>query len=169
MLSIGGIMSIFGLTWLFAILTISVFGLRETFQILFTVTNSFQGFYIFLFFCVLNKQARDSWKALFSRVYGRIIKTGSLQSTSLLIGKHTTTSTEMSSSHQPSAFATKTGPEPKDLNPTTETFSTRLLSDTDVKSPLSPSSSKPGKVLGLEDVPDTSTFYITPSKTTFIT
>ena len=56
-------MFLFGLTWLFAILTVSVPGLRETFQILFTVFNSFQGFFIFLFLCVFNKDAQESWKA----------------------------------------------------------------------------------------------------------
>ena len=57
-------MFLFGLTWLFAILTFSVTGLRETFQILFTLFNSFQGFFIFLFFCAINKEARESWKEL---------------------------------------------------------------------------------------------------------
>ena len=66
MISISGVMFLFGLTWLFAILTFSVTGLRETFQILFTVFNSFQGFFIFLFFCVLNKEAVESWKELLS-------------------------------------------------------------------------------------------------------
>ena len=66
MISISGVMFLFGLTWLFAILTFSVTGLRETFQILFTVFNSFQGFFIFLFFCVFNKEAIESWKELFS-------------------------------------------------------------------------------------------------------
>ena len=66
MISISGVMFLFGLTWLFAILTFSVTGLRETFQILFTVCNSFQGFFIFLFFCVFNKEALESWKELLS-------------------------------------------------------------------------------------------------------
>ena len=66
MISISGVMFLFGLTWLFAILTFSVAGLRETFQILFTVNNSFQGFFIFLFFCVFNKEAVESWKELLS-------------------------------------------------------------------------------------------------------
>ena len=35
--SIGGVMSLFGLTWLFAVLTFSVTGLREAFQVLFTI------------------------------------------------------------------------------------------------------------------------------------
>ena len=62
MIRIGGVMSLFGLTWLFAILTVSVPGLREVFQILFTVSNSFQGCHIFFFLCVLNKEARESWR-----------------------------------------------------------------------------------------------------------
>ena len=66
MISISGVMSLFGLTWLFAIFTFSVNGLRETFQILFTVFNSFQGFFIFLFFCVFNKEALESWRELLS-------------------------------------------------------------------------------------------------------
>ena len=66
MISITGVMFLFGLTWLFAILTFSVPGLREVFQILFTIFNSFQGFFIFLFFCVFNKEALESWKELLS-------------------------------------------------------------------------------------------------------
>ena len=66
MISVGGVMFLFGLTWLFGILTFSVDGLREAFQILFTIFNSFQGFFIFLFFCVLNKEALESWKELLS-------------------------------------------------------------------------------------------------------
>ena len=63
MISISGVMFLFGLTWLFAILTFSGSG---AFQILFTVFNSLQGFFIFLFFCVFNKEAVESWKELLS-------------------------------------------------------------------------------------------------------
>ena len=67
MISIGGVMFLFGLTWLFAILTFSAApGFRETFQALFTVSNSFQGFFIFLFFCVFSKEAREHWKEVLS-------------------------------------------------------------------------------------------------------
>ena len=66
-ISIGGIMFIFGLTWLFAILTFaSVPGLRETFQILFTVSNSLQGMFIFLFICIISSDVRGEWKRLFT-------------------------------------------------------------------------------------------------------
>ena len=66
MISISGVMFLFGLTWLFAILTFSIPVLREAFQILFVVFNSFQGFFIFLFFCVFNKEALESWAELLS-------------------------------------------------------------------------------------------------------
>ena len=59
---ISGVMFLFGLTWLFATLSISVQVLREIAQILFTLTNSFQGLFIFLFLCVISSDARDEWK-----------------------------------------------------------------------------------------------------------
>ena len=68
-LSLGGVMFLFGLTWLFASLTINIDGnqvLRIIFQALFVVSASFQGFFIFLFICVLKKEARNSWKKVFS-------------------------------------------------------------------------------------------------------
>ena len=58
-----GVTCLFGLTWVFGALTIR----SETslaFQILFALFNSFQGFFLFLFFCVLNNDARKSWKRL---------------------------------------------------------------------------------------------------------
>ena len=59
-ISITGVMFLFGLTWLFAALTVSAASL--VFQILFALFNSLQGFFIFLFFCVFSSDARDSWK-----------------------------------------------------------------------------------------------------------
>ena len=64
MISIGGVMFLFGLTWIFAIFTFTSTG--DAFQVLFTLSNSFQGFCIFLFFCVFNKEALESWKEFFS-------------------------------------------------------------------------------------------------------
>ena len=63
--NIFGLMFLFGLTWLFAILTFSVSGLRETFQLLFTIFNSLQGAFIFLFTCVLSPEARKGWRSVF--------------------------------------------------------------------------------------------------------
>ena len=66
LVSISGVMLLFGLTWIFAILTFSVTGLRETFQILFVIFNSFQGFFIFVFVCILNKEVLESWREIIS-------------------------------------------------------------------------------------------------------
>ena len=159
MFSIGGVMSLFGLTWLFAILTISVRGLRETFQILFTIFNSFQGFFIFVFFCVLNKEARDSWREVFSR--------GKKREPRLLKGssssKHITSSTVVDHEMSAPYISATTNSKSLDLP---LTFNKRVASDASV---ISPSESKPGRILGMEDVPETSTFHLTPSKATFIT
>lgn len=74
MIRISGVMALFGLTWLFAILTIvSVTGLQETFQILFTIFNSFQGCFIFIFLCVLDKKVRKSWKRIYIKVKSRLL------------------------------------------------------------------------------------------------
>ncbi len=67
--SISGVMFLFGLTWLFAALTININGsnvVRIVFQILFTVSASFQGFFIFLFFVIFNREARESWREIIS-------------------------------------------------------------------------------------------------------
>ncbi len=59
LLSIVGVMSLFGLTWVFG-----AFTFREAsivFQYAFAICNSFQGFFIFLIFCVLAKDTRNLW------------------------------------------------------------------------------------------------------------
>ena len=59
MIRIMGVMTLFGLTWVFGALTV-----REAstaFQILFAIFNSLQGFFIFLFFCVFGKEGRELW------------------------------------------------------------------------------------------------------------
>ena len=62
-ISISGVLFVFGITWLFFILTFSVSGLRETFQILFTIFNSLQGFFVFAF--ILFTEGFDYWKTVF--------------------------------------------------------------------------------------------------------
>ena len=64
MFSISGILFLFGLTWGFFILTFSVVGLREIFQILFTIFNSLQGFFIFAF--IFFTEGFGYWKELLS-------------------------------------------------------------------------------------------------------
>ena len=59
LISIFGIMFLFGLTWVFGALTIS--DASTAFQFLFAIFNSLQGFFIFVFFCVLGKEARELW------------------------------------------------------------------------------------------------------------
>ena len=59
MANITGVAFLFGLTWLFGALT--VVNADQAFQILFTLVNSFQGFLIFIFFCVLNSDVRLAW------------------------------------------------------------------------------------------------------------
>ena len=58
-ISIFGVMMLFGLTWIFGAFTIS--GASLTFQYLFAIFNSLQGFTIFVFFCVIPKDTRELW------------------------------------------------------------------------------------------------------------
>ena len=67
LISIAKVMFLFGLTWLFGALTVTGFGDARAsfaFQVLFVICNAFQGFFIFLFFCVFSKDARESWLEL---------------------------------------------------------------------------------------------------------
>ena len=65
MVSIGGVMSLFGLTWLFAVFTfLSINELKKMFDSFFVIFNSFQGLFIFFSCIVLNKEIRESWKEL---------------------------------------------------------------------------------------------------------
>ena len=59
MANITGISCLLGLTWAFGALTI--IKADHAFQIVFTVSNSLQGFFIFIFFCVLNGDVRLAW------------------------------------------------------------------------------------------------------------
>lgn len=99
MFSISGVMLLFGLTWLFAIFTFSIPTLREVGITFFTIFNSLQGLSIFIFFCLVNEDARNNWKALISR--GKVTICQSLKSfTSKPEGKKrhfSTTSTTSSS------------------------------------------------------------------------
>ena len=60
MISMSGVLFLFGITWVFFVLTFSVAGLRETFQLLFTVFNSLQGFFVFAF--ILFTEGFSYWK-----------------------------------------------------------------------------------------------------------
>ena len=65
LISIFSIMNMYGLTWLFAIFTFTDGSFA--FQLLFAIFNSLQGFFMFIFFCVLGKEARDSWAHVLCR------------------------------------------------------------------------------------------------------
>ena len=61
-----GVTFLLGLTWVFGGLTV-VSETSLAFQILFAIFNSSQGFFLFLFFCVLNNDARVSWRRILCR------------------------------------------------------------------------------------------------------
>ena len=60
LINIIGIMSIFGLTWIFGAFTVTQ-KTQLAFLILFVLFSSFQGFFIFIFLCVVNKDTRELW------------------------------------------------------------------------------------------------------------
>lgn len=105
-ISIIGITVLFGLTWLFGAFTIAE--ASTAFQVLFVLSNAFQGFYIFLFFVVISKDARELWlKVLFcgkeipgisvstseSRTPRRPGRAGTSGSTGMIRGSRPTVST----------------------------------------------------------------------------
>ena len=82
-ISIAGVMFLFGLTWLFGALTVT--GLRDTtastaFQVLFVICNAFQGFFIFLFLCVFNKDARNLWLIFARNLWLKLLSCGHYKS-----------------------------------------------------------------------------------------
>ena len=64
LVSIASIMSMFGLQWFFGALTIAEASLA--FQWLFVIFSTLQGFFLFLFFCVMGQDAREEWLNVFS-------------------------------------------------------------------------------------------------------
>ena len=63
-----GVMVALGLTWIFAFLTINDnFGFGLTFQYLFTIANSLQGLFVFIFYVALNVEVRKLWIKIFDQ------------------------------------------------------------------------------------------------------
>ena len=104
MINIISVFVLFGLTWIFGALTIMK--AAQIFQIVFTILNSFQGFLIFILFCVLKKEIRSSWADILIK-WGviRFKKSGPIQQSTKMsliprpsvtsnIGKDETTFTE---------------------------------------------------------------------------
>ena len=58
-------MNMYGFTWVFAIFTFTDGSFA--FQLLFAIFNSLQGFFMFIFFCVLGKEAREAWARVLCR------------------------------------------------------------------------------------------------------
>ena len=108
--SIAGVMFLFGLTWLFGALTVTGFGDPRTstaFQVLFVILNALQGFFIFLFFCVFNKDARELWLVMITCGHNKSKLQRPLQAkyaNSGVVRKVKTASTNIASSN-PSALA----------------------------------------------------------------
>ena len=61
-ISIFSVMLMFGLSWLFGALTVS--GAAHFFQWPFVIFTTMQGFFLFLFFCVIGDDARSEWLKL---------------------------------------------------------------------------------------------------------
>ena len=113
LLSIMGVMTLFGLTWF-----LGAFTFKEAsiiFQYLFAIFNSLQGFFIFLFFCVLAKDTRT----LLLQAMGCRKKKVPITSTSVVSGrsrgdtmmKYTPTtlhSTDLEAQPQPKVLAAET-------------------------------------------------------------
>ena len=80
MISIVGLMVIFGLTWLFGALTV-----REAstaFQYLFVIFNGFQGFFFFVVICLIGKDGREFWSYVITNSLRRKSKKSFTSSTS---------------------------------------------------------------------------------------
>ena len=118
LIGIGKVMILFGLTWLFGALTVTGFGsaaASTAFQVLFVLCNAFQGFFIFLFFCVLSKEGRESWLELLScghykskSLYPSQTKNSS-SSANATQKKFISSSTGLTDSNITSAISSKTG------------------------------------------------------------
>lgn len=105
MASIISILFLFGLTWLFAALTLTIHELRQTAQILFTIFNSFQGVFLFMFFCLLNQEARESWKEFLScGHYKSALLRPHLRSVSYEVNKKRSASIQSDMLHNVTAF-----------------------------------------------------------------
>nr|KAG5695739.1 hypothetical protein BaRGS_004484 [Batillaria attramentaria] len=59
-----GVAVLLGVTWVFGLLSIDDTS-QVVFNYLFAVFNSLQGLFIFLFYCVFNKNTRAAWQRCF--------------------------------------------------------------------------------------------------------
>eukprot|EP00731_Ephydatia_muelleri_P031789 Em0023g296a len=117
--SVVGVMFLFGLSWIFGACTVKNVG--DVFEVLFIIFNSTQGFFVFIFTCVFNKEIRQDWSDLFDsdaknrNVIHRtpVLKTQTLESQNLKLEMRTfecetystTTEDEMDSEVPPQVSA----------------------------------------------------------------
>ncbi len=93
---ISGVTFLFGITWLFGAFTIT--NASFAFQFLFALFNTLQGFFVFLFFCVLNSDAHEVWKGVFTRGHYKPAGLHPLRKSSAIKkSTPTSTSTELAS------------------------------------------------------------------------
>ena len=67
-----------GLTWIFAIFAVGGAGIA--FNYLFAIFNSFQGLFIFIFYCLLKKDVKDTWREKWTTITSSTGATSSDQS-----------------------------------------------------------------------------------------
>ena len=80
MVSIVGLMVIFGLTWVFGALTVRE--VSTVFQYLFVIFNGFQGFLFFVVICLVGKDGREFWSYVITNSLRRKSKKSFTSSTS---------------------------------------------------------------------------------------
>ncbi len=72
LISVSSVMLLFGLTWLFGAFTVGA--ASPAFQWMFVIFNTLQGFFLFVFFCIIGKDAREEWIDFFARGRHRRMK-----------------------------------------------------------------------------------------------
>ncbi|XP_067687379.1 uncharacterized protein [Haliotis asinina] len=80
-----------GLSWVFGYLAIA--DARVVFQYVFTITNTLQGFLIFILFTARNKEVRDSWREMCCKKKPRDVKSNAYSVTGTASTKESTYST----------------------------------------------------------------------------
>ena len=61
-----GLSTLFGVAWVFGFLV--VLNDNKAFQYLFCILATLNGFFIFLFYCIRNKNAREAWKGMLKKL-----------------------------------------------------------------------------------------------------
>lgn len=116
LISIASVMLMFGLSWIFGAFTISTASIA--FQWLFVIFNAFQGFFLFIFFCIIGQDAREEWIRFltcgkYTKVkivgYGTTSHTGERRESGAFSRQRATGSTYMSSHARSNTMLRSTG------------------------------------------------------------